>query len=132
MGARLSESELQKSLDFCVKLFDPTTPEDHERASFMNGLSHDLLDVNTPIIDPDVLENRLGVEYFNPSFDEDSGSDTEKAIETKMVLHKINARRVIHSEYAINNMEVENLAGYVVRLEKGKLDLVNTTSPTDN
>ncbi|KXN91083.1 Tryptophan 2-halogenase, partial [Leucoagaricus sp. SymC.cos] len=132
MGARLSESELQKSLDFCVKLFDPTTPEDHERASFMNGLSRDLLDVNTPIIDPDVLEKTLGVEYFTPLSEEDSGSDTEKAVETKMVLHKVNARRLIHSEYTINNMELENLEGYVVRLERGKLGLVKTSSATDN
>ncbi|KAF9453992.1 FAD/NAD(P)-binding domain-containing protein [Macrolepiota fuliginosa MF-IS2] len=131
MGARLSESELQKSLDFCVKLFDPTTPEDHERASFIQGLPHNLLDVSTPIIDPDVLEKTMDVEYFE-CFDDDSGSDTEKAIETKMVLHKVNARRVIHSEYAINNMELENLEGYVVRLEKGKLGLVRISSATDN
>lgn len=126
MGARLSESELQKSLDFCVKLFDPTTPEDHERASFRKGLPYDLLDVSTPIIDPDVLEKTLGVEHFKHS-GEDSGSDAEKTIETKMVLHKINARRVIHSEYAINNMELENLEGYVIRLERGKLGLVKTS-----
>jgi hypothetical protein len=131
MGARLSENELQKSLDFCVKLFDPTTPEDHERTSLMNGLSHDLLDVSTPIIDPSVLEKTLDVEYFMP-YDEDSGSDNEKAVETKMVLHKINARRVIHSEYAINNMEIENLEGYVVRLERGKLGLVKTRFPIKN
>jgi len=132
MGARLSESELQKSLDFCVKLFDPTVPEDHQRASSMDGLPHSLLDVSTPIMDPNVLENTLDVNCLCPTCDEDSGSDTEKATETKMVLHKINARRVIHSEYAINNMELENLDGYVVRLEKGKLGLVKTSSAPDN
>ncbi|KAL9711644.1 hypothetical protein Ac2012v2_004715 [Leucoagaricus gongylophorus] len=132
MGARLSESELQKSLDFCVKLFDPTVPEDHQRASSMDGLSHTLLDVSTPIIDPDLLEKTLAVNYLRPSYDDDSGSDSEKATETKMVLHKINARRVIHSEYAINNMELENLDGYVVHLEKGKLGLVRTSSASNN
>lgn len=30
MGARLSEDEIQKALDFCVHLFSPTTPEQHE------------------------------------------------------------------------------------------------------
>ena len=30
MGARLSEDELQRALDFCVHLFSPTTPEQHE------------------------------------------------------------------------------------------------------
>ncbi|KAF5351714.1 hypothetical protein D9756_007522 [Leucocoprinus leucothites] len=132
MGARLSESELQKSLDFCVKLFDPTTPEDHERASFMDGLPHDLLDVSTPIIDPGVLEKTLSVESFGHSCDEDSGSDTEKANETRMVLHKVNARRVIHSEYAIHNMELENLEGYVVHLERGKLGLIKMSPAPDN
>ncbi|XP_006460852.1 hypothetical protein AGABI2DRAFT_221106 [Agaricus bisporus var. bisporus H97] len=131
MGARLSENELQKSLDFCVKLFDPTTPEDHQRASLMNGLSCDLLDVGTPIIDPSILEKTLDGDCFMP-YDEDSGSDAEKADETKMVLHKVNARRVIHSEYAINNMEIENLEGYVVRLERWKLGLVKMRSPTKN
>lgn len=131
MGARLSENELQKSLDFCVKLFDPTTPEDHQRASLMNGLSCDLLDVGTPIIDPSILEKTLDGDCFMP-YDEDSGSDAEKAVETKMVLHKVNARRVIHSEYAINNMEIENLEGYVVRLERWKLGLVKMRSPTKN
>ena len=29
MGARLSEDEVQRALDFCVHLFDPTTPEQH-------------------------------------------------------------------------------------------------------
>ncbi len=129
MGARLSESELQKSLDFCVRLFDPTTPEDHRRASSLRNLSRGLLDVNSPIIDPGVLEKFLGIEHCRIS-EEDIGSDTETVLETKMVLHKINARRVIHSEYAINNMEVENLDGHVVRLVRGELGLVS--SVTDN
>lgn len=30
MGARLSEDEVQRALDFCVNLFNPTTPEQHE------------------------------------------------------------------------------------------------------
>ncbi|KAF7799925.1 hypothetical protein EIP86_011168 [Pleurotus ostreatoroseus] len=30
MGARLSEDEVQRALDFCVHLFHPTTPEQHE------------------------------------------------------------------------------------------------------
>ena len=30
MGARLSEDEVQRALDFCVHLFSPTTPEQHE------------------------------------------------------------------------------------------------------
>jgi len=30
MGAKISEDEVQRALDFCVKLFNPTTPEQHE------------------------------------------------------------------------------------------------------
>lgn len=30
MGKRLSEDEVQRALDFCVNLFNPTTPEQHE------------------------------------------------------------------------------------------------------
>ncbi|KIM75794.1 hypothetical protein PILCRDRAFT_98861 [Piloderma croceum F 1598] len=105
MGTRLSENELQKSLDFCVNLFSPTSPEQHERVA-NSGVSKNLLDVNAPLMDSDTLEGAL-----------------RKLAETKMVVNKINARRVVHSEYAINNLESEGLNGYVVRLEKGKLGL---------
>ena len=30
MGTRLAEDEVQRALDFCVHLFHPTTPEQHE------------------------------------------------------------------------------------------------------
>lgn len=130
MGARLSESELQKSLDFCVRLFDPTTPEDHRRASSMRGLSADLLDVTSPIIDPAFLEKSLVAELSQGP--EGDGPDTETTLETKMVLHKINARRIIHSEYAINNLELENLDGYVVHLVRGELGLVSTGTTAAN
>ena len=74
MGARLSENELQHALDFCVHLFDPTTPEQHEavrkRLQSFDGtlpgvreedstanvaLRKDqaaLMDVHAPLVDP--------------------------------------------------------------------------------
>ena len=52
-----------------------------------------------------------------------SDSDAEKLAETKMVLKKINARRVVHSEFTMNNLESEDLNGFVVRLKKGSLGL---------
>ena len=122
MGARLSETELQKSLDFCVNLFNPTTPEQHERLSNDTSIAQELLDVAGPVIDPSVFEDTLCVGQ-DPDL---NNSDTEKALETKMVLNKINARRVVHPEYAINNLELEPLDGYVVRLTRGKLGLVKT------
>jgi hypothetical protein len=128
MGACLSETELQKSLDFCVNLFNPTSPDQHERISKRGDITKELLDVASPVVDPASFENILHVEHYDQSGDsnEDRGnsSDTEKTAETRMVLNKINARRVVHPEYAINNLEQEPLDGYVVKLERGKLGLV--------
>ena len=129
MGSRLSESELQKSLDFCVNLFNPTSPEHHERLSRSGRISKELLDVTTPVMDPVMLENTLRVGHKNISAchsklaDSELSSDSEAINEMRMVLRKINARRVVHSEYAINNFEAESLDGYAVRLERGKLGL---------
>lgn len=153
MGTRLSENELQKSLDFCVNLFNPTTPEQHDR---LEGTikSRDLLDVHSTVLPsatlmsavqiepklkiPAVIDRTTGKGWRNPAsssdsdsdddfldsgFEEELSSDTEKAEETKMVLNKVNARRVIHAEYALNNLEDEALGGYVVRLLKGNLGL---------
>jgi hypothetical protein len=154
MGTRLSETELQKSLDFCVNLFNPTTPEQHQRVKQL-GQSRlgatalkKLMDVTAPIVDPLVLEGALRVEMKvgvadgNLKAIVDSlaafslpmqryrslstcsiTSEDEKEAETRMVLSKINARRVVQSEYEINNLESEPLNGYVVRLVRGKLGL---------
>lgn len=57
MGQRLSETELQKSLDFCVKIFNPTSPEEHARleemgeATFGDVPLKELLDVRAPVVD---------------------------------------------------------------------------------
>jgi hypothetical protein len=129
MGARLSETELQKSLDFCVNLFNPTTPEQHNRLHRRVDMK-ELLDVASPLVDPAIFEGTLNVENsfaspsnFDSSDDSGTSSDVEKDSETRTVLNKINARRVVHSEYAINNLEQEPLQGYVVTLERGKLGL---------
>jgi hypothetical protein len=61
MGLRLSETELQKSLDFCVILFNPTTPEQHEQVA-KHVLFKYLLDVTAPVVDPILLESVLNVE----------------------------------------------------------------------
>ncbi|KAJ6558434.1 FAD binding domain-containing protein [Mycena vulgaris] len=134
MGATLSESELQKSLDFCVNLFNPTSPEQHDRVASQPEIGQAFLDVAFPVVDPDVLEKALHVEQ-NPNSPQKSlppptrmrlttrDRSASEVAETRMVLKKINARRVVHSEYAINNFESEPVAGYVVRLEKGRLGL---------
>ncbi|KAH9485155.1 Flavin-dependent halogenase armH1 [Psilocybe cubensis] len=126
MGARLSETELQRSLDFCVNLFNPTTPEQHERLAHCGDIGKELLDVASPVVDPSVFEDTLcvGRALDNSLDDPANSSDVERATETKMILNKINARRVVHPEYAINNLETEPLSGYVVKLERGKLGLI--------
>lgn len=130
MGARLSETELQKSLDFCVNLFNPTSPEAHERLSRTGEVGQELLDVAAPLVDPIIFENSFQVEHKDQNdvgSDSETSSDVEKASETKMVLNKINARRVVHAEYAINNLESEPLGGYVVRLDRGNLGLTKVS-----
>ncbi|KAF8907986.1 hypothetical protein CPB85DRAFT_1376443 [Mucidula mucida] len=123
MGARLSESELQNSLDFCVNLFNPTTPEHHERLLREGMIDKELLDVTAPIVHPDVLKRALFVPGEGLHQAEDPSVDP-KAKMSKLVLDKINARRVVHAEYDVNNLEAEPLDGYVVHLRTGQLDLV--------
>ncbi|KAH9895211.1 FAD/NAD-P-binding domain-containing protein [Cubamyces lactineus] len=158
MGARLSEDEVQKALDFCVHLFDPTTPEQVqnvrrklEQASEMaqtsssmsslpSGLLADvdpqrLLDVRAPVIDPMQLDRLLRHQFSlqeNPSLGSRIGSmrapealSEHQRAEVKMVLEKINARRVMYSEHGnvLNSLEEEELVGFALRLEKGHLGL---------
>lgn len=133
MGTQLFETELQKSIDFCVDIFNPTTTEQHERLSRSPGIESELLDVNSPIVDPKFLDIALHVARRNanlktsPNGDSDEGkspSDAERAMEDKRFLNKVNARKVVHAEYAGNsNMESEPLEGFVMRLERGQLGL---------
>lgn len=133
MGTRLSETELQNSLDFCVNLFNPTLPEQHERLSRLGGaLEKELLDMTGPIVDPAILESALPVMSTklgnNKHSQSGNDSDSDTTSETKLILSKINARKVVHSEYVVNNLESESLGGFVVRLEKGRLGLLRSTS----
>ncbi|KAL0955995.1 hypothetical protein HGRIS_002172 [Hohenbuehelia grisea] len=129
MGARLSERELQKSLDFCVQLFNPTSPEQHKRILHREGESRQhLLDVTTPVIDPHLLDEILNIGKYRMGGPHTGHHlpdtlDSKDDDSTRLVAHKINARRVVHPEYAINNLESESLDGLVVRLERGDLGL---------
>lgn len=141
MGKRLSETELQKSLDFCVRLFNPTTPEQHERLSHSSGLFDEVFDINAPLVDPTIFKDALqiSIQSLDSCSEVDSDSDTDgdqsfsesdRILETKLILEKINARKVIHSEYYLNNLEVEAIGGYVMRLERGALGLSRMTHKT--
>ncbi|KAJ3757385.1 hypothetical protein EV360DRAFT_95249 [Lentinula raphanica] len=132
MGSRLSESELQRSLDFCINLFNPTSPDEHkaveeELASLDRHKG--LIDVAAPLVDPKTFEDVLKVRpaHCDPKRSFDTGAEPGDLVaenKSRMVLDKINARRLVHSEYAINNLEAEELQGYAVRLEQGRLGLV--------
>ncbi|KZT69721.1 FAD/NAD(P)-binding domain-containing protein [Daedalea quercina L-15889] len=153
MGARRSEDELQQALDFCVHLFNPTTPEQHENVrralaslSMQPGAGEEdrgdaaqsLLDVRAPIVDPSKLDKLLQRLHLRRRAEcaceprggagEDGAApaqEEEEDAEVRMVLEKVNARRVIHSEHgdALNSLEEEAVDGFVVRLEKGALGL---------
>jgi len=71
MGHRLSEDEVQQALDFCGKLFAPTSPDEHRAAERLlterlEGQATDspdpettnlrFLDVHAPIIDPQIID----------------------------------------------------------------------------
>ncbi|KAL1696002.1 hypothetical protein GGG16DRAFT_121324 [Schizophyllum commune] len=126
IGIRLSEDELQRSLDFCANLFNPTTPEQHAELVLGGEIAKDLLDVNKPVVDRAVLNEALHMHDEKDDEGRLGGNDgvrSERRGETQLVLDKINARRVIQPEYAISNMENEGIDGYAVRLQRGNLGL---------
>ncbi|KAG5348013.1 hypothetical protein C0989_011149, partial [Termitomyces sp. Mn162] len=79
MGVRLSETELQKSLDFCVSLFNPTSPEQHERLSRSSALGNQVFDINAPLVDPAIFRDALqiGFQSLDSCSEIDSDSDTD-------------------------------------------------------
>ncbi|GJE91513.1 FAD/NAD(P)-binding domain-containing protein [Phanerochaete sordida] len=215
MGTRLSEDEVQRALDFCVQLFSPTTPEQHEsvrrklheamlseededahggdaRERLASGdsqasqasrsFAERLLDVRAPIVDPGALTRLLrsklslfrrnssasitsvasvcstasalslrcaslpaspatgpsspvsdvfsiGPRSASSASDAEDGDEDER--EVRMVLDKVNARRVIHAEHGggLNSLEQEALAGRVMRLVRGRLGLAPAGAP---
>ncbi|KAG7090997.1 hypothetical protein E1B28_010064 [Marasmius oreades] len=121
VGVRLYERELSECLDFCVKLFNPTSPEDHTRLREDQNVGPELLDLTAPVTDITVLENALRVP---PSASTDISKVEEELAKTKDVLEKVNSRRVLQPEYSTTSFESEVLGGYRVRLKQGSLGLV--------
>jgi len=128
MGHRLSEDEVQQALDFCGKLFAPTSPDEHRAAERLlaerlEGQATDnpdletanlrFLDVHAPVIGPQVIDavvwgqfastprSASGVGDAAPDFQynaRNSGLECGE-LDMKTILEKVNARRVIHSEH---------------------------------
>ena len=138
MGRRLSEDELQETLDFCGKLFAPTSPEEHRTAEdilterFGEQLIDEpdpeiaklkFLDVHSPIIDPRIIERVVqdqskstsNADGIAPDFQSNAKNPTTDLgygeLDMKRILEKVNARRVIHSEHGngVNIFEEEPL-----------------------
>jgi hypothetical protein len=91
----------------------------------------EVLDVTAPLVDPAMWQNALSecnsISYTN----KESSLETEESTkEMQLILDKINARRVVHSEYTNSSLETEPLDGYVVRLGRGKLGMAKSEPST--
>ncbi|ESK93690.1 radh flavin-dependent halogenase [Moniliophthora roreri MCA 2997] len=103
MGVRLHGRELEDCLDFCVKLFNPTDPEEHDRLRNDKNFDKALLDLSAPISNLSAI--------------------TPGSAEAKEILEKVNSRKVLNAEYTTDSFVSESLGGYSVRFEKGALGL---------
>ena len=136
LGPRLSESEVQNALDFCVSLFNPVNPgvagklrKHLESLDDDQFLAHGvkkraLLDVTAPLLPVKDIKHIASIPTFLPALETGSGVDAE--VEVQRILEVINARRLIHREHGgLHCLEEESLgAGYRLRLECGQLGLV--------
>ncbi|KAI0711652.1 hypothetical protein C8Q76DRAFT_652958 [Earliella scabrosa] len=133
MGARLSEDEVQRAIEFCSKLFEHTTPEQHdqvrERLEAANGPSESTtaqvaspFDTHAPVVAPSRLDKLLRPVQTATAA---ATGDARQQAEIRNVLGKVNARRIVHAEYGngLNTLEAEDFDGYVLRLKKGQLGL---------
>jgi len=136
MGHRLSEDEVQQALDFCGKLFAPTSPDEHRAAERLlterlkeqatdspNPETANLrfLDVHAPIIDPQIIDTVVREQFASTprpasgvgdAAPKNPVADVERGEwDMKTILEKVNARRAIHSEHGngVHNFEDEPL-----------------------
>ncbi|KAF5353753.1 hypothetical protein D9757_012941 [Collybiopsis confluens] len=124
MGAQLYQRELQDSLDFCAKLFGATSPESHRGLTANPNIEPELLDLAGPVVSQNELEIALrGIPHMDDIENEDPRNSKVNSDEARLLLEKINARRVLNGEYSVNGFEAENLNGLMIRLERGSLGL---------
>ncbi|KAJ7745978.1 putative halogenase [Mycena olivaceomarginata] len=101
----ITESLIQKTMDFCSGALAPTTPEMHERVG--KRLDPSLMAGNGPLLPPHALS--------------EATRDDEEA---KDVLDRINSRKAINGMYNwAENFEGDNLNGFSVVLKRGSLGL---------
>ncbi|KAI0280415.1 FAD/NAD(P)-binding domain-containing protein [Russula aff. rugulosa BPL654] len=116
LGPRLSESEVQNALDFCVGLFKPVNP------GVAGKLRKHLGNLDDDRFLAHGVEKRALLDITAPPLP--FWGDAE--VEVQRILEVMNARRLIHREHAgLHCLEEESLgAGYRLRLECGRLGLV--------
>ncbi|OBZ69478.1 Tryptophan 2-halogenase [Grifola frondosa] len=138
MGKRLSEDEVQRALT-SVKLEIisglPALPSEDETAEAENdnkpNQEHQealqLMDVRAPVVDPAKLEKllRRQLRIQTATTSQTPSHTLDEQAEVKMVLEKVNARRVIHAEHGngLSSLEEEAFGGLVMRLHRGSLGL---------
>jgi flavin-dependent dehydrogenase len=126
MGRRLSETELQKSLDFCANVFTPVTPEQEQRDAENARISKELLE-KTETANPSLLEEAMKVQNGTAQQDGEiaemaAGSDSAEPAGT-VGIPDGDARHVMKDEFTMNSFESETLNGFSVCLAKGQLGL---------
>ena len=91
VGRRLSEDEVQRSLEFCVcAIHGPNVPEKND-------------------------EVEEGLDGPHPA--------SSASLDTQVAENAQTTREVVYQEFRLNNVELEGVNGFSVRLEQGKLGL---------
>jgi flavine halogenase len=103
-GKRLTEDELQKTLDFCQHVVAPTDTSMFD--SVATRVDSSLLQPDAPVMSASDIEKVVG-----------EGDD-----EAKMVLGELNARKPVY--LMTGKMELEEVEGLKVRVERGSLGLI--------
>lgn len=109
MGERqhLSQTDLEKTLEFCAHAFEPTQPE--ERDAVLARLQA-----------KEKAAEAQAVKAAVPQFDANLSEE-----ETK-VLNQINARKMMHTEdtISVGSFQTDVINGRLPKLERGKLTLI--------
>jgi len=106
VGKKLTEDELEKTMDFCKDVFAPTDPEMIEAVGAR--LRPELLAANAPIMSNEQIQ------------DEAQGDE-----EIEIVLHRVNARKPVNQLYqGPANLQAGDVGGFIAHLQHGELGLV--------
>ena len=118
MGTRLSERELQHALDYCSTFVQPTSPEAHVHL-VRCGLPDDVFEVSMAPVDH--KEINVVLDTIASVLGTPSDYTSTQVGHVTMAVAQANARRVVHQEYLVHNLEAEELDGFVVKLQRGSL-----------